>query len=36
MVPLLSNTTIAGIPIAELVPADRLEAMVERTRGGRG
>ena len=34
MVPLLSNTTVAGIPIGELVPAERLEAMVDRTRKG--
>ena len=34
MVPLLSNTTVAGIPIGELVPAQRLEAMVDRTRKG--
>ena len=34
MVPLLSQTTVAGIPIAELVPAERLEEMVDRTRNG--
>jgi malate dehydrogenase len=34
MVPLLSQTTVAGVPIAELVPAERLEEMVDRTRNG--
>ena len=34
MVPLLSQTTVAGVPIAELVPADVLEEMVDRTRNG--
>ena len=28
------STTIAGVPIAQLVPADRLDAMVDRTRKG--
>ena len=34
MVPLLSQTTVAGVPIADLVPAERLEEMVDRTRNG--
>ena len=34
MVPLLSHTTVAGVPIAELVPPDMLEQMVDRTRNG--
>ena len=36
MVPLLSNTTVAGIPIAELVPAERLEATGRSHQEGRG
>ena len=34
MVPILSRTTVAGVPLADLVPADVLEAMVDRTRNG--
>jgi len=34
MVPVLGCTTVAGIPISQLVPQDRLEAMVQRTRDG--
>jgi malate dehydrogenase len=34
MVPLASYTTVAGIPIQELLPADRIEAIIERTRNG--
>jgi len=34
MVPLLSHTTVAGVSIAELVPSDTLEKMVDRTRNG--
>ncbi len=36
MVPLVSYTTISGIPITQLVPRDRLEAIIERTRKGGG
>lgn len=36
MVPLLSYTTVSGIPITQLVPQDRLDAIVERTRKGGG
>ena len=34
MVPLPRYSTVAGIPITELIPPDRLEALVQRTRDG--
>ncbi|AEG60264.1 malate dehydrogenase [Desulforamulus ruminis] len=34
MVPLVKYTYAGGIPVEKLIPADRLEAMVERTRKG--
>jgi len=34
MVPLPRYTTVAGIPVTELIPAERLEAIVQRTRDG--
>ncbi len=34
MVPLPRYTTVAGIPISELIPEDRIEAISERTRVG--
>jgi malate dehydrogenase len=34
MVPLLSYTTIAGIPITDLLPKDKLDSIVQRTRDG--
>ncbi len=34
MVPLARYSTVAGIPITELIAPDRLEAMVQRTRDG--
>jgi malate dehydrogenase len=34
MVPLPRYTTVAGVPITELIPPDRLEAIVQRTRDG--
>jgi malate dehydrogenase len=34
MVPLPRYSTVAGIPITELIPADRLRAIVERTANG--
>jgi malate dehydrogenase len=34
MVPMLRYTTISGIPVADLIPRDRLEAIVKRTREG--
>jgi malate dehydrogenase len=36
MVPLVRYTTVGGIPISELMPADRVEAIVQRTRKGGG
>jgi len=34
MVPLPRYSTVAGIPITELIPAERLAALVQRTRDG--
>ncbi len=34
MVPLTHLSTVAGIPVADLVPAERLEQIVQRTRDG--
>lgn len=34
MVPLVSYTSVSGIPISQLLPKDKLDAIVERTRGG--
>jgi len=36
MVPLTRYSTVAGIPITELLPPERVEAIVERTRKGGG
>jgi malate dehydrogenase len=36
MVPIVSATTVGGVPLTKLVPADRLQAMVERTAVGGG
>jgi malate dehydrogenase len=36
MVPLVRYTTVAGIPIGDLLPADKVQAIVERTRKGGG
>jgi malate dehydrogenase len=36
MVPLVRYTTVGGIPISELMPAERVEAVVQRTRKGGG
>jgi malate dehydrogenase len=36
MVPLPRYTTIGGIPVTEFIPADRLEAIVDRARKGGG
>lgn len=36
MVPVVSATSVGGVPLTELVPAARIEAMVERTRKGGG
>jgi malate dehydrogenase len=34
MVPLARYSTVAGIPLPDLLPADRIEAIVQRTRKG--
>jgi len=34
MVPLIRYTTIAGVPLSEWLPPDRIEALVNRTRDG--
>jgi malate dehydrogenase len=34
MVPLISYTSVSGIPITQLISADRLQAIVDRTRNG--
>lgn len=34
MVPLISYTSVSGIPITQLMPREKLDAIVERTRGG--
>jgi len=36
MVPLTDYSTVSGIPIKALIPQDRINAMVERTRNGGG
>ena len=36
MVPLARYTTVAGVPITELFPPDKLAALIERTRKGGG
>jgi malate dehydrogenase len=36
MVPVVSATTVGGVPLAKLVAADRIQAMVERTAKGGG
>src|SRR5207237_4027161 len=36
MVPVVSATTVGGVPLTKLVSADQIEAMVERTRKGGG
>jgi malate dehydrogenase len=36
MVPLPRYTTVAGIPVTELIDADKLNAIVERTKSGGG
>jgi malate dehydrogenase len=34
MVPLISYTTVSGIPVSQLIPPDQLQAIVTRTRNG--
>ena len=36
MVPLPSHTSVAGIPLRELMPEDKIEAIITRTRNGGG
>jgi malate dehydrogenase len=36
MVPLVRHSNVAGIPLNEILPPDRLSAIVERTRKGGG
>jgi len=36
MVPVVSATTVGGVPLTKLLAADRIEAIVERTRKGGG
>ncbi len=36
MVPLVRHSNVAGVPLNAVLPADRLEAIVERTRKGGG
>ena len=36
MVPLVSATTVGGVPLRKLVAAERIEAMIERTAKGGG
>ncbi len=36
MVPLVSMTTVGGVPISELLPKERVDALVQRTRDGGG
>ena len=34
MVPLVSYTTVSGIPLTQLLPQDRIDALIQRTRNG--
>jgi malate dehydrogenase len=36
MVPIVSATTVGGVPLTRLVPQDQIDAMVQRTRVGGG
>jgi malate dehydrogenase len=36
MVPLVSSVSVGGVPLTQLLPAERIEALVERTRKGGG
>jgi malate dehydrogenase len=36
MVPLLRSSTVGGVPLTQLLPKDKLEAIVDRTRKGGG
>jgi malate dehydrogenase len=36
MVPVVSATTVGGVPLTKLLPRDRIDGMIDRTRGGGG
>ncbi|MEI6283286.1 MAG: malate dehydrogenase, partial [Alphaproteobacteria bacterium] len=36
MVPMVRHSTVGGVPLPDVIAADRLEAIVKRTRGGGG
>jgi len=36
MVPIARYTTVSGIPVSHFIPKDRLDAIIDRTRGGGG
>jgi len=36
MVPLLRHSTVGGVPLTEMLPKDKLDAIVDRTRKGGG
>ena len=36
MVPISRYTTVSGIPVSHFIPKDRLDAIIDRTRGGGG
>jgi malate dehydrogenase len=36
MVPLPRYTTVCGVPLTDLLPKDRIDSLVDRTRGGGG
>ena len=36
MVPIISTTTVGGVPLVKLVSSERMDAMIERTRKGGG
>src|SRR3954471_16052645 len=36
MVPMVRHSTVGGVPLPNITPADKLEAIVKRTRGGGG
>ena len=36
MVPVVSATTVGGVPLTKLLPREAIDAMIERTRGGGG
>jgi malate dehydrogenase len=36
MVPLTRHSNVAGVPLGQMIPADRLKAIVDRTRKGGG